>query len=98
KGFVLGANDYVSKPFHPLELTARLTNYLKLKLVHDDLERANRSLVQVNEELARLASTDALTGLNNRRHFMSRAEEEVLRSGRYRHPFGLVLFDIDHFK
>ena len=98
KGFVLGANDYVSKPFHPLELTARLTNYLKLKLTHDNFERANRDLLMANEELARLASTDALTGLNNRRHFMARAEEELLRATRHNHPLGLVLFDIDHFK
>jgi diguanylate cyclase (GGDEF)-like protein len=49
-------------------------------------------------DLDRLATTDALTGLANRRHFMNVASAETARSQRYRHPLSLILFDIDDFK
>jgi diguanylate cyclase (GGDEF)-like protein len=46
----------------------------------------------------RLASTDALTGLTNRRSFLEIAERELARSRRYGSPLALVLVDLDHFK
>lgn len=45
-----------------------------------------------------LANTDPLTGIYNRRIFLSLAESEFLRSTRTKEPFSLLLFDIDHFK
>ncbi|MFH1464347.1 MAG: GGDEF domain-containing protein [Pseudomonadota bacterium] len=48
--------------------------------------------------LERLAVTDPLTGVANRRHFMLALAREVERARRYRHPLGLVMMDIDHFK
>ncbi|MBF0201592.1 MAG: diguanylate cyclase [Desulfamplus sp.] len=53
---------------------------------------------QMENELKRLASVDALTGISNRRYFLERAEEEISRSIRYRHPLTFVMMDIDHFK
>lgn len=49
-------------------------------------------------ELTRLATTDSLTGLNNRRRFMESAETEFTRSQRYDRPLSLFIMDIDHFK
>lgn len=49
-------------------------------------------------ELTRLATTDSLTGLNNRRRFMELAEAEFARSLRYDRPLSLLMLDIDHFK
>ncbi|NJM08499.1 diguanylate cyclase, partial [Candidatus Gracilibacteria bacterium] len=49
-------------------------------------------------DLDRLATTDALTGLANRRHFMDLAWLETTRSQRYQHPLSFILFDIDNFK
>ena len=49
-------------------------------------------------ELRRLATTDPLTGLPNRRHFLEMAEAECHRAGRYGRPFSLVMLDVDHFK
>lgn len=50
------------------------------------------------EELSRLAVTDNLTGLLNRRAFSEAAEREFERARRYRRPLSLILFDIDKFK
>jgi diguanylate cyclase (GGDEF)-like protein/PAS domain S-box-containing protein len=49
-------------------------------------------------ELARLATTDTLTGVANRGHFMELAEREIMRAHRYRHPVVLLSLDVDHFK
>jgi diguanylate cyclase (GGDEF)-like protein len=53
---------------------------------------------QLYEEMRRLAATDALTGLWNRRHFLQQLEETLKRARRYREAFALVLLDVDHFK
>jgi diguanylate cyclase (GGDEF)-like protein len=53
---------------------------------------------QLLEETRRLAITDALTGLFNRRHFNQQLEENVGRATRYDEPLGLVFLDVDHFK
>ncbi len=55
-------------------------------------------LVRSAEEQTRLATTDVLTNLLNRRRFMSLAETEWSRFQRYHRPLSLMLFDIDHFK
>lgn len=52
----------------------------------------------IERELNRLATTDALTGVANRRHFMELAEREVLRAHRYRNPLTFLALDVDHFK
>lgn len=49
-------------------------------------------------ELERLARTDVLTGVTNRRHFFELAENEYQRFQRYKHPISIILLDIDHFK
>lgn len=50
------------------------------------------------DEVQRLAITDGLTGLFNRRHFMELAQIEFVRARRYKRNLSLILFDIDHFK
>jgi len=57
-----------------------------------------QDLVDANAELERLASTDALTGLLNRRRFEEAALAEIDRAQRYDRPFSLLLVDLDHFK
>uniref|UniRef100_B8DN59 diguanylate cyclase n=1 Tax=Nitratidesulfovibrio vulgaris (strain DSM 19637 / Miyazaki F) TaxID=883 RepID=B8DN59_NITV9 len=46
----------------------------------------------------RLATTDALTGLHNRRHFLSAAEPALALAARKGTPVGVLIFDVDHFK
>ena len=49
-------------------------------------------------EMARLATTDSLTGLPNRHAFLDRAEGARQAALRMRQPLALVMIDIDHFK
>ncbi len=49
-------------------------------------------------EVQRLAVTDPLTGLYNRRYFMERASNEFKRAKRYLTPLSVIMLDIDHFK
>lgn len=53
---------------------------------------------EVEEKLLRLATTDSLTGLFNRRVFMETAGNELERSIRYGRPLSMLMLDIDHFK
>jgi len=49
-------------------------------------------------ELERLAMTDELTGVPNRRHFLASQESEYQRAQRYKHQVCLAMLDLDHFK
>jgi len=49
-------------------------------------------------ELEKLSVTDGLTSLNNRRALVQRLQDESLRSARTKHPFGVIMVDVDHFK
>ena len=55
-------------------------------------------LIRNAEELEKLATSDALTGLYNRRHFLACAEAEWSRFQRYYRPLSVLMLDIDHFK
>jgi len=61
-------------------------------------ERIQRELERAYAEVERLAQTDPLTGLANRRHFMEALELEVERTDRYHRPLSLISLDMDHFK
>src|SRR5438876_761131 len=50
------------------------------------------------QETQRLATTDALTGLSNYRHFHDLLGLEVQRARRMDYPVGLIIMDLDHFK
>ncbi len=50
------------------------------------------------EDSQRMATTDALTGLMNRRAFITAMEGEISRSRRYDYPLTMLLLDVDHFK
>ena len=50
------------------------------------------------EEVHRLAITDPLTGLFNRRYFFDAARREFERARRYKTPLAIILIDLDHFK
>ncbi len=53
---------------------------------------------EAEDSLRKLATTDPLTGLSNRRFFMEKAEEEVEKAKRYNRSLSLLMLDIDFFK
>jgi diguanylate cyclase (GGDEF)-like protein len=59
------------------------------------LERIARSFLAVAE---RMAVTDGLTGLFNRRYLDNTLDEELSRAGRHGRPLTIAMIDIDHFK
>lgn len=60
--------------------------------------QTERLLVERNEELLQLASTDILTGLTNRRVIIQQAQAEIRRASRYQKDLAVMMLDIDHFK
>lgn len=80
----IGGIDYVTKPFKPKELIARVKTHLQ-----------TRTLI---EHLEYLSSHDSMTGLRNRRYFMEFADGLVKHAIRQNQPLSLLMIDIDRFK
>jgi len=79
-----GALDYVTKPVNRAAVRARVQNHVRLKLAQDELDR--------------LAETDPLTGLANRRRFDEMLDYEYARHARSGTEFSLIMMDIDQLK
>ena len=84
KGLVMGAVDYITKPFKPLIVKARVNTHIKL--------------FNYRRQFMKDAMIDELTGIPNRRSYdkisMARWRDAV----RLRLPFTVCMFDIDKFK
>ena len=91
EGLGAGADDYVTKPINFAELEARVKSMLRIKVLQDELARAN-------DELRRMAVTDALTGLHNRRNVEVLLHDMFEHSARLHEPLACAMFDLDHFK
>ncbi|WP_158269745.1 response regulator [Desulfonatronum sp. SC1] len=84
KGLAAGAVDYITKPFGPAVVLARIRVHLELKRKRDILRN--------------LSNKDGLTCIANRRRFEEFLEFEWQRAVRSGEPLSLVMADIDHFK
>lgn len=96
--FDLGAVDYVTKPFNPPELLARVRTHLELKKTREELRISLYEQSRLIAELEKLATTDPLTGIWNRRYLLTKAEQELTRAIRYNSPFSVLTIDLDKFK
>jgi diguanylate cyclase (GGDEF)-like protein len=80
----MGAADFIAKPLKSSRVLARVRTQLRVKHMADELRRN--------------ATTDALTGVANRRQFDESLEREWLRARRSGDPVALLMIDVDHFK
>ena len=84
RGLYKGAVDYMTKPFEPDELAARVAVAARLR----------KTVSQARAE----SFTDSLTGLANRAGFELALGNEIARSTRYSQPFALIYLDVDRLK
>lgn len=84
KGLLMGAVDYIRKPFSPTILKARVKNHIQI--------------VRQIETIEKMGYIDALTNLPNRRKFNYRLEYEWNRAIRKETNIGIMLMDLDSFK
>ena len=83
-GFDLGAADFIAKPLNAPLVLARVKAQLRVKHLAD--------------ELRRIAATDGLTGVANRRRFDEALEQEWGSARRAGDALALLMIDVDHFK
>jgi diguanylate cyclase (GGDEF)-like protein len=86
-----GGTFLLHKPYAAVEVLTQLSSMVRIKFLQDELK-------QHFSELERLASTDPLTGMFNRRLLFMRLEQELARARRVAADLCLVYLDIDHFK
>jgi diguanylate cyclase (GGDEF)-like protein len=84
RALALGAVDYVTKPFDPDELAARVARII--------------ATVSREASLRADAMTDSLTGLANYRSLAESLAREIERARRYGQPLSLITLDVDHLK
>lgn len=97
-GLGVGGVDYITKPFRPIELVARIQTHIEIKNIRDELKEKNKELLLLNQQLEEYAIKDPLTKLYNRRMMLTKFDEEISRSKRNNDVFSVVLLDIDKFK
>ena len=91
QGLKAGADNYLTKPCHPLELQARLHSGRRILELED-------KLVEAREEMRFKATHDALTSLWDRGAILALLRNELCRSIRERTSVSVLLCDVDHFK
>jgi len=91
KAYDVGGMDYITKPFKPKELFARIKTQLHIRALIEELERSKC-------ELKRLSETDPMTNLYNRRYFNDASKTIMELAKRDNTPLTVVMLDIDKFK
>jgi diguanylate cyclase (GGDEF)-like protein len=82
--------------FHQTELAHREAEIYHIRNIELEQEIAKRK--EIERQLHQQATTDELTRITNRRHFLELATYEIKRSLRFASPLSIALIDIDKFK
>jgi len=91
EGLEAGADDYLVKPYNPIELKARIKT-------GERIIRMQQELVRTRDRLQIEATHDNLTGLWNRATIFELLEMELAREARKLKPVGALMIDLDSFK
>jgi two-component system, cell cycle response regulator len=91
KGLAAGADDYLTKPFDPGELLARIGVGRRIIDLHRQIDAKNKLLEE-------MAHSDSLTGLPNRRAIEEWGARQLRAAVRHGFPYWVVLSDLDSFK
>jgi diguanylate cyclase (GGDEF)-like protein len=91
KGLAAGADDYLTKPFDPAELLARIGVGRRIIDLHRQVDAKTKLLEE-------MAHSDPLTGLPNRRAIEDWAARQLRGAARHGFPYWVVLADLDSFK
>lgn len=76
-------------------ITVFVYSILRLVLMQ---KKANKELSRLNEQLYELATTDSMTQLFNRRHFIESAQRQIIQLQRTGADGAMLMIDIDDFK
>jgi diguanylate cyclase (GGDEF)-like protein len=98
EGLHVGADDYVPKPFDDDELEARIFAALRARGQREELRQRNAELETMLSASERLAMTDVVTGIFNRRRFLDMLSREWATARRYGNSLSVALLDLDGFK
>lgn len=86
-----GVNDFLPKPILHEELLVRIGNLITNKRLFDKVH-------DIRRELFALATTDKLTGCQNRHSLMDYSSKFVSQARRHEYPISMMVVDLDHFK
>ena len=98
RGIAAGGDDYLVKPVSETVFQAKVRAMQRLVGMQRNLVEVTHKLDAANAELQRLSTTDALTGIANRRALDDFLSREWRRCLRMKKPLSLVMLDIDYFK
>lgn len=103
--FDAGIDDYVTKPVSIRVLLSRLHAGQRIVRLQYEIEKERREvqrytaeLIAANRRLEKMANTDMLTDLPNRRYALDRLGQEFEAGLRYKRPLSILMLDLDHFK
>lgn len=95
---ITGIRNEITKNTWVISLLGVTISLLLLAVIYRIILGLKRKIAEYQSKIQKMAITDELTGLFNRRHFFFRLQEEFERTKRYGAPLGCLMLDIDHFK